>query len=316
MDGFRLGNGSYFVIEGDEYDSAFFDKGAKFFHYRPYHLILTSIEYDHADIYPDEESYLLSFSRLLRFIPKKGLLIACKDSSNIRKLLKQYKTSQLQYYSNRQYKYGRHNLSYIQNDASLAFCFNSQHNQANAIAASLMALRLEVSCQQVRDAIESFVGVKRRMEVRWQTPSANLETIAAQKQSAVILRSKPTSHSIVFIEDFAHHPSAVHASISTARKRYADHFIHVLFEPRSASSHRKTFQEYYYHSFEQANSVWLCELFRRDKVKKMERLNVRQLQKDIQRIIKNNTSTDSYLQEVHYAPTAEALYTRFSKKIS
>ena len=307
QDGFRVGNGKYFVIEGDEYDTAFFDKNAKFFHYHPYHLILTALEYDHADIYPNIESYMLSFTRLLRFIPEQGLLVACQSNPLLRKLLKGYKTSQLQYYKPTKYQYGRHDFSFIKHSTN--FALNGQHNQANALAASLMATHIGVPLKKIQIALETFEGVKRRMQIRWQSPTLTQKTI--QK------KAKYPQQLITFIEDFAHHPGAVAASINAVRHAYKQRYLHVLFEPRSASSHRKLFQEQFLYSFEKADSVWLCELFNRQKVPPKDRLNVREMQKKLQQKIKKKAlnASNMPLQQASYAPNPQVLLERFQKNL-
>ena len=99
MSGYRLSESPYFVIEGDEYDSAFFDKSSKFLHYRPYYLILTSVEFDHADIFENFKEYKRSFERLLRTVPSRGLVVACSENRGVKSVLKNYTFSPVKYYS-------------------------------------------------------------------------------------------------------------------------------------------------------------------------------------------------------------------------
>ena len=314
MDGFRVGKGKYFVIEGDEYDSAFFDKNAKFFHYHPYHLILTALEYDHADIYPNAQSYALAFARLLRFVPQQGLIIACKTSRGLQKLLQDHATSLIKWYDTHQYRYGKLNLSFI--EQSQNFALSGSHNQANALAASLMAAHIGVTPVQIQQALESFAGVQRRLQIYWQTPASvhsnanNIDVSQPQQQP-----------SITFIEDFAHHPGAVAASIAAVRQAFPHSHLHVLFEPRSASSHRKLFQERYYRCFQKVDSAYLCEVYQPQKVAPAERLNVRQIVRQLQQQCQqkhtpNKRTTKTKIHTAYYASNPQAMLKTLQKNLT
>ncbi len=278
MDGFRLGEGSDFVIEGDEYDSAFFDKGPKFLHYHPHYLILTAVEYDHADIYPNLTSYKLSFKRLLNLIPSSGLVIANRDDANIQDILQGYNLAPVHNYylgsnaspkndnwvSSSYQAFGKSwDLSFI--NKSKNFALAGAHNRANALASSLVALHLGISPQQIKQGLASFPGVLRRQQIRLDL---------SYKQTA----SGPLS----FIEDFAHHPGALHAIIAAIREKYPQRKLHLLFEPRSASNHRNIFWNLYQHHFSQADYVYISEVFNPKKVQASEKLDVFALVQAIQ----------------------------------
>ena len=312
MEGFRLAKGEYFVIEGDEYDSAFFDKGPKFLHYRPRYLLLNSVEYDHADIYPDPESYALAFQRLLQLLPEQGLVVACKSNVGVRRLLRNYKLAPIQYYDSfkrRSQKTAlrltgaktkggaakkKYDLSFI---AELDnFALKGEHNRNNALGAALLALHLGLSLSTIQKALQSFPGVLRRQQVRFQSQkrSANISAGSAGTGSAANSRAsnRNAAASLIFIEDFAHHPGALAASLAAMRENYPRHRLHVLFEPRSATSHRKIYQAEYTQHFAKADRVYLCEVFNLKKVSAQERLDVRSMVKTLNHIARRQRGRD------------------------
>lgn len=259
MDGFAIPDSKYFVIEGDEYDSAFFDKGSKFLHYRPRYLIIGAIEFDHADIFKDINEYMLPFRRLIRMIPSEGLVVANYDSPGVRTVLKDYNFSKLEWISNRsqkgisgfQRKQGR---IYLDGVGSLPkFPLIGDYNARNALAAVRVALALGIRPEVIRDAIGTFPGVMRRQQIRFE------------------------NNAITMIEDFAHHPTAVSETIAAARQSFPGRKVTVLFEPRSASSHRLEFQADYARAFQKADNVYITEVFNQKKVSSSERLNVKAL---------------------------------------
>ncbi len=288
MDGWRVSPESpYFVIEGDEYDTAFFDKSAKFLHYRPRYLVLTSIEFDHADIYENEKMYRRSFERLLRLVPSAGLVVACAGDKGVRETLAGYDYSEVQWYAPPGYVKksmrsgsGRAGLRMAGGLFSFRrdgrrvdfdcpgrvdrFALLGEYNTANALAASLVARRAGVDDAALIGALADFPGVLRRQQIR-------LDVAATQKTGAPL----------TFIEDFAHHPTAVAATIAAVREAYAGRTLHVLFEPRSATSHRNIFQRRYASAFRKAHNVYLADVFNKKKVPAAERLDVRALVADI-----------------------------------
>ena len=298
MDGFRIGESEYFVIEGDEYDTAFFDKHSKFMHYRPWQLILTSIEFDHADIFNSMDEYLTAFKRVIRLVPSRGGIIANAAYPHIKNILKDYRFSHVQYYGPDRLKKKFPGIStYSMKHESVHFSdFNNfekfpligEFNAANALASSLASFRTGLSKEQIHDGIASFPGVLRRQQIRVDR-----------------IKCGVTDSPVTFIEDFAHHPTAVKTTIEAIRNRYPGRKIWVLFEPRSATSHRKIFQEEYVHSFKKANYVLLTDVFNPEKVRAGDKLNVKKLLSDIE---KSGTA------ETFYAPSADNMMQLFKKQ--
>ncbi|MFN3605283.1 MAG: UDP-N-acetylmuramate--L-alanine ligase [Leptonema sp. (in: bacteria)] len=268
--GFKIGKGDYFVIEGDEYDTSFFDKKPKFLHYRPYYLILTSIEYDHADIYKNMEEYINSFKLLLRWIPQQGKIVANYDDLNIRTILE--KLENVIYYSSNTEQEKKENYKEIYKfsilDKSLILPVGKvvpkifgMHNYSNILAASLLAQEIGIDSQSIIEAINEFPGVMRRQQLRKKIRFDEM--------------------SIEFYEDFAHHPTAVFETIKAFKNRFHNSLIIACYEPRSATSHRKIFQKEYPKSFLLAKAVYITEIYNPSKVEPEEQLNVKKLIEDI-----------------------------------
>lgn len=281
MDGFRISARSpFFVIEGDEYDTAFFDKGPKYWHYRPRYLALTAVEFDHADIYADEASYFRSFERLLHLIPEHGAVIGCASDPGVRRLLEGYSLAPVEWYASQDFAASKPKLSpngkiatFTRNGRAVSFDFPGRlerfaligsHNTGNALAAALLGRRAGVPQEKIREALVSFPGVLRRQQVRVETD-----------------RSRGAGAPVTFMEDFAHHPTAVAATIAALREAYPGRKVHALFEPRSASSHRSVFQKQYAAAFASADSAYVCDVFDRNKVNADDRLDVKKLVTDI-----------------------------------
>ncbi len=229
---FKNPEGNYFIIEGDEYDTAFFDKVPKFIHYKPKHVILTSVEFDHADIYKDLQAVKEAFARLVKMIPPEGTLLACAEDANVMELRKlaQCKNS---------FTYGFANDAdfkakvLFQNEKGLGFevhyrgeilgpyamQITGDYNILNATAVIAMGKCLGISENRIQIAMESFEGVKRRQEILGEP------------------------NGILVIEDFAHHPTAVRETVKGIQKKYPGRKVFSVFEPRSATSRRKVFQK-------------------------------------------------------------------------
>ena len=315
MIGFRLGEGPHFVIEGDEYDTAFFDKAPKFLHYRPRYLLINAIEYDHADIYPDFDSYKLAFRRLLRTVPSEGLVVGCKDNAGVRSILKDYKHSPIIYHSlssaigSPPSKKGQllfqingksFDLSFIKHLNN--FALGGMHNQTNALSVSLLLLYLGLPLSKIKRGLESFPGVLRRQQIRLDIPIKKMDMKRMGKR-----RIEQTS-GIVFVEDFAHHPTAVKAVLAAMRAFYPKRRLHVFFEPRSATSRRSVFQKLYVNDFHRADFVYLSEIFHLEKVRAQERLNVRKMVKEINSFKKTTARPKAY-----YGKTPQDLFAAFQK---
>jgi UDP-N-acetylmuramate: L-alanyl-gamma-D-glutamyl-meso-diaminopimelate ligase len=246
---FRVTDSNYFVIEGDEYDTAYFDKGPKFMHYLPDTVILNNIEFDHADIYRDLEAVKFAFSRLINLIPGRGHLIAGWDSDIVRELARRAFCRLESFGTDADARWRADSIDLSGQMTSfrvlvdgieferyvtpLAGAFNVRNCLGVIVASEMLGL----DRQAVRDAIASFKGVKRRMEVR-----------------AVI-------SGVIIIDDFAHHPTAVRETLLAIRWRYPGRRIVAVFEPRSYTAQRREFQSAFEDGLSQADYIVIAALF-------------------------------------------------------
>jgi UDP-N-acetylmuramate: L-alanyl-gamma-D-glutamyl-meso-diaminopimelate ligase len=260
--GFEVGKGEYFVIEGDEYDSAFFDKGSKFLHYKPYYLILTALDFDHADIFPDMEAIRVQFRRLLRLVPSKGKIFFWDGAKELHVLVKDFTFAPSESYEvskkNSILSFKKPSLVWQNDKQMIRPKLLGLHNHRNSEAALRVALSIAPSKSSViKKALIDFPGVKRRQDIRYEDSNT------------------------VVIEDFAHHPVAIQETIYAVQEGYPGYKIISLFEPRSATSHRNIFQEDFAGCFKGANLVYITEVFNTKKVSKNEKLDVKKLCKQI-----------------------------------
>jgi UDP-N-acetylmuramate: L-alanyl-gamma-D-glutamyl-meso-diaminopimelate ligase len=244
---FRTGaEGAPFVVEGDEYDTAYFDKGPKFLHYRPRSLLLTSLEYDHADIYADVEQIKARFEDLLRLVPEDGHIVAFAQAPHLREVLARAAPSAaLETYGPGgevcalDVSEDARGVSFVvqrrgATEGPLFVPLSGEHGVDNALGAYAVLRGLGLSYEQVRAGFASFAGVKRRLEVVGEAGG------------------------VTVVDDFAHHPTAVDVTLKGARRRYAGRELWALFEPRSATSCRRIFQDDYARAFDAADHVLLA----------------------------------------------------------
>jgi UDP-N-acetylmuramate: L-alanyl-gamma-D-glutamyl-meso-diaminopimelate ligase len=265
---YRIGGGREFVIEGDEYDSAFFDKTAKFLKYLPDIDVINNVEYDHADIYPDLESIRLAFRRLVNLIPRRGLLLLGADDAEASALGAKahcrVETFGLTFGADwRAYdlKVGEGSTTFsLQRKADLAGTFEvpllGAFNVRNALAAIAVGAAAGLSTETMAAGLREFKGVRRRMQLRG------------------VVRG------ISVYDDFAHHPTAIAETLAGVRSAYPGRFIWAIFEPRSATSCRKVFQEDFARAFSGANRILLPEIFR-SALPEDQRLSPEQLVSDL-----------------------------------
>jgi len=245
------GNGSYalgtdapFVIEGDEYDSAYFDKRPKFLHYQPHHAVVTSLEFDHADIYANEDDYRQAFERFAGLLPADGLLALCGDHPAVRALADHTDATVRTYGLNAHNDAHAADLQATPHDqtftlhlggdsANVTLPMHGHHNVQNALAAALLAHREGVALPQIADGLSTFEGMKRRQEVRG------------------------CPNDVLVLDDFAHHPTAVAATLQAVRAAHPDRRLVAVFEPRSNSSRRKLFETAYGEAFDAADAAFL-----------------------------------------------------------
>lgn len=263
---FRAGSGPRFIVEGDEYNAAYFDRGPKFLHYRPHSLILTSVEHDHADLYPTPEKLRDAYAALIRQLPAHGVLVACGDSPEVRELAKLAACPVRFYGLDAGSEVAPRSLldtsptgtrvvipDPLGGEATLHVPLAGRHNLANALAVWTVARLDGLPAAAVLGAISSFAGVKRRLE-----------------EVAVV-------GDVVVVDDFAHHPTAVATTIGALRQRYPTRRIVVLFEPRSLTAGRAFFHAAYRAAFAHADRVLLAPIFHQTRLQGDERLDLEQL---------------------------------------
>lgn len=250
---FKLGDGSPFVIEGDEYNTAFFDKGPKFLHYHAKTLLLNNIEFDHADIYDSLEQIVASFRAAVEQVAPGDLIIANGDDAIVQSLRPHARARWMRFGFGEDCEIRASDVQYSSEGAEFTATWNGEewarfrsplsgpHNVLNALADAAIARDLGVSPADIQKGLESFKGIKRRMEVRG------------------------VERGVTVIDDFAHHPTAVATTLKGARDRYPGATIWALFEPRSISSSRKEFEDGYAQAFQEADRTVIGPVFYRER---------------------------------------------------
>ena len=267
---FALRDSGYFILEGDEYDTAFFDKGPKFLHYFPHSVILTSVEFDHADIYADLNAVKTAFRRLVNLIPRSGSVIAWDGDGNVDDcVIKAFcKVERYGFTDHADWRVvnfsqdDKHSRWTVMHNDRVWHQFETtlagEHNVMNATAAAVMAAQYEISPDVSAQALKSFKSVKRRMEV--------FDVIAG----------------ITLVSDFAHHPTAISATLRALRGRYPKAKIWAVFEPRSNTLRRKVFEQPLSDSLSLADEVIVAPVFRPEVISEDERLKVENVVAGIQ----------------------------------
>jgi UDP-N-acetylmuramate: L-alanyl-gamma-D-glutamyl-meso-diaminopimelate ligase len=263
-----VGQGRDFVIEGDEYDSAFFDKTAKFLKYLPDIVVINNVEFDHADIYADVAAVTLAFRRLVNLVPRRGLLLLGTDSPGARSLQEAAVSRVETFGLNADAQWQAHDAVV----AGLRTRFGVRrggapfgefevplvgaHNVRNALAAIAVATEVGIGMERIREALEGFAGVKRRLEVVGSVDG------------------------VTVFDDFAHHPTAVAETLAGLRSAHPEARIWAVFEPRSASSCRQVFQHDFAAAFAGADEIIIAPVFRAA-LPEAERLSVPQLVREL-----------------------------------
>ena len=260
---FRLGNGPHMVIEGDEYDSAYFDKGPKFLHYRPRTAVLTSMEFDHADIYRDFEHVRSAFVRFLDIMPADGCLLACADHHQVRDVIAGHPVASTVETYGIQAGADWRAETYSSSPAGTELVVSYEgkpygtflaplygpHNVQNILATIAVAHRLGLTTEQIAAGLATYAHIKRRLEVRG------------------------TVGEVTVIDDFAHHPTAVQVTLEGVRQAYPGQRIWAVFEPRTATSRRNVFQQDYIQALQGADYVILSDIHRKEALPPSERLS-------------------------------------------
>jgi UDP-N-acetylmuramate: L-alanyl-gamma-D-glutamyl-meso-diaminopimelate ligase len=262
---FAIGTGKNFIIEADEYDTAFFDKGPKFLHYFPQSAILTSVEFDHADIYDDLKAVETAFKRLVNLIPRSGKLIAHDSGESLERCIAKafcpverygmkessdWRITDMQVSPTKtSWKLHRAGKEW----ANLEFPLAGEYNVLNATAAAALAANYGINAAEIAAALKTFKSVKRRLEVK-----------------AVV-------NGIVIVDDFAHHPTAIAGTLAALRGRYPGSRLWVILEPRSNTLRRRVLQDSLAKSLSGADEIVIAQVFKIDAIPEEERLDVNTL---------------------------------------
>ena len=271
---FRVTDSDYFLIEGDEYDTAYFDKGPKFMHYLPETAIVGNIEFDHADIYADLAAVKTAFRRLMNLVPGNGRLVAGWDSPHVREVVAEMGArlhTQLETFGTcddakwqardidysgelARFRVFREGAEWGEFETTLIGDFNIRNCLAVIVAADAWGIEREA----IKDALATFKSVRRRMQVRG------------------------VERGVTVIDDFAHHPTAVRETLRALRAKYKQNRLVAVFEPRSWSSRLAVFQEDYARAFAPADHVVIAQVFDTEKATEKGRvLDTEQLIRDI-----------------------------------
>jgi UDP-N-acetylmuramate: L-alanyl-gamma-D-glutamyl-meso-diaminopimelate ligase len=285
--GARFTDSDWFIIEGDEYDTAFFDKRSKFIHYLPEIGVINNLEFDHADIFENLEAIKKSFSHFIRLIPRNGLLLGNGDDANLAPLLN------VTHCPVKRFGLGEENAVQAFNPRygptatefeipSFKFHLNmmGELNVRNALAVVACAKHCGLKNQQIQSAFDTFKGIKRRMEVRG------------------------VAGGVTVVDDFGHHPTAIRETLSALRLKYPRERIWAIFEPRSNTTRRKVFQEQLATAFSSADAVVVSEVARLEQIAADERLNPEKLMLDLKASGK----------EAAYLPDVDSIVTHTATK--
>ena len=272
---FGLGEGQHFILEGDEYDTAFFDKGPKFLHYFPDSVILTSVEFDHADIYKDLDAVETAFKRLVNLVPRRGRIVGFDpggiSGDNIDRCLKKAFCPVERYGDSDRADWRIANIKLNEERttwsvlragkawADFEFPLGGEYNVWNATAAAALAANYEISKAAIAKALATFRSVKRRLELKAQV------------------------NGITIIDDFAHHPTAIEQTILALRARYPQSRLWVVLEPRSNTMRRNVLQDALARSLALADQVVIAAIFKSEAIPEPERLDLKRVVAEIQK---------------------------------
>lgn len=283
---YSVGNGDHFVIEGDEYETAFFDRSSKFLKYHPYYLILTALEYDHLDFFTSESLYLKAFQNLVNQVPSNGLIIVNSDYPMNAAAVEKSFTPVVTYGAK---NINGNNPHYLiadieQQHSRLSFSLkytpkgsgksetirfttriSGKYNAWNLASGIILGLHLGIPEKTIREAVESFRGVERRLKLIHEIENT------------------------MFFEDFAHHPTSIQQVLQSVREIYPDYRIMALFEPRSWSLRRNFFQERLGASFLDADDIYFKEVYQKEKIPAGQSLDVQKIQDELRKKGKNIT---------------------------
>jgi UDP-N-acetylmuramate: L-alanyl-gamma-D-glutamyl-meso-diaminopimelate ligase len=266
---YGLGGGEEFIIEGDEYETAFFDRGPKFLHYHPDELILTSLEYDHADIYPDLASIALQFHRLVNLVPRRGKVLIWGESPDLKEAVAKafcpvetfgltpecdWCAGDIQWHDDAtEFRVDFHGREVTKIRTAVA----GKHNVLDALAAIAIAYGRGVECEAIERAMANFVSVRKRMEIKGE------------------------ERGVLVVEDFAHHPTAIRMTLEATRTRWPGRKIFAAVEPRSNTMRRKIFQDVLPDALAIADEIVIGPVSRAQLLEEGERLSPESIAKSL-----------------------------------
>ena len=262
--GARFTDSDWFILEGDEYDTAFFDKRSKFVHYLPDVVIINNIEFDHADIFENLGVILTSFKRVINLVPRNGLLLANGDDANVTGLLGVKHCPIAKFGLGESNERRAQNLqlegtrsSFELDGERFEIPLTGELNVRNALAVAACALHCGISAEQIRKGFSSFNGIKRRMETRGE------------------------ARGITVVDDFGHHPTAIRETIRALRVRFPGRRLWAIFEPRTNTTRRNVFQKELAQALALADAIVVSQVARLELLKPEERLDPAQLMREI-----------------------------------
>ena len=286
--GARFTDSDWFIIEGDEYDTAFFDKRSKFVHYLVEIAIVNNLEFDHADIFENLDAIKKSFSQFIRLVPRNGLLLGNGDDANLAALLNVTHCPVKRFGLGADNAVHAFNLRFGPTATEFeipSFKFHldlvGELNVRNALAVIACAKHCGLSNKQIQSAFDTFKGIKRRMEVRG------------------------IAGGVTVIDDFGHHPTAIRETLRALRIKYPQQKVWAIFEPRTNSTRRNVFQDELALAFAEADAVVVSEVARLEQLAVGERLNPEKLMQDLKTSGKNAA----------YLPDVDSIVTHVSKNI-
>jgi UDP-N-acetylmuramate: L-alanyl-gamma-D-glutamyl-meso-diaminopimelate ligase len=286
--GARFTDSEWFIIEGDEYDTAFFDKRSKFVHYLPEVAIINNLEFDHADIFDSLEAIKTSFKHFIRLIPRNGLLLGNGDDANLAPLLnvthcpvKRFGLSEGNAVQAFNLRYGPTATQFEIPSFKFQTSFVGEFNVRNALAVVAAAKHCGLKNHQIQAAFDTFKGIKRRMEIRG------------------------IAGGVTVLDDFGHHPTAIRETLGALRIKYPTQKVWAIFEPRTNTTRRNVFQTELPGAFSDANAVVIAQIARLEQLAPEERLDPARLMLDLKTAGK----------DAAYLPDVDAIIAHVAKSV-
>jgi UDP-N-acetylmuramate: L-alanyl-gamma-D-glutamyl-meso-diaminopimelate ligase len=259
-EGARLNDSKYFVLEGDEYDTAFFDKRSKFVHYLPELVIVNNIEFDHADIFTNLDEIKLSFRRLLNIVPQNGMIVVNGDDRNSVEVAKDCRAQMVEVGFSKNCAQRIRDVSYSSgasqfnlSDQIFEIPLVGEFNVHNAAMAATAARFYDVPTDKIASAFKTFTGIARRQELRGEAAGVKV------------------------IDDFGHHPTAIAQTLQALRQRFRGQRLWAVFEPRSNTTRRAVFQRQLPEALKLADGVFISQVARLEQIPEDQRLNPEQV---------------------------------------